>query len=88
MVQRLNGLQATAVRSADDAARSKDPIADRRTRISADFWKTIPDFHFAAPAPAARATIMAPALLQLAFWLAAATGLLVLAARRLRGHGG
>jgi ABC-2 type transport system permease protein len=87
MVQRLNGLQATAVRSADDAARSKDPIADRRTRISADFWKTIPDFHFAAPATQTRAAIMAPALGQLALWLVAAAGLLALAARRIPGRG-
>jgi ABC-2 type transport system permease protein len=87
LVQRLNGLQATAVASADDAARSRDPIADRRTRISADFWKTIPDFRFTPPAPYTRASAMAPALLQLLLWLALAIGLLWLAGRRLKGAG-
>jgi len=85
LVQRLNGLQATAVASADDAARSRDPIADRRTRISADFWKTMPEFRFAAPAPDARATAMGPALLQLLLWLVLAIGLLWWAGRRLAG---
>lgn len=83
LVQRLNGLQATAVASADDAARSKDPLADRRTRISAEFWKTMPQFRFAAPAPAIRAAAMLPALALLALWVAAALGLMLLAARRL-----
>lgn len=87
MVQRLNGLQASAVSSTDDAARGKDPFADQRTRISADFWKTIPDFHFASPPPIARATAMLPAVLQLMLWLAAALALLGLAARRLAAPG-
>ena len=85
MVQRLNGLQASAVSSADDGARSKDPFADQRTRISADFWKTIPDFHFSPPGPVARATAMLPAFFQLLLWLASALALLGLAARRLSG---
>ena len=87
MVQRLNGLQASAVSSADDAARSKDPVAEGRTRISADFWKTIPDFHFAPPRPDLRVRAMLPALLQLLLWLAASLALLGLAARRLSGAG-
>lgn len=87
MVQRLNGLQATAVAGADDAARSRDPVADRRTRISADFWKEIPDFRFSAPSPSARAAAMLPALAMLTLWIAAALGLLVIAARRLERSG-
>lgn len=87
LVQRLNGLQASAVVSADDGARSRDPIAEQRTRISADFWKTMPQFHFAATEPATRATAMLPALALLALWLAAATGLLLIAKRRLQGNG-
>lgn len=83
MVQKLNGLQASAVASADDAARSKDPIADRRTRISADFWKTIPDFRFDAPTPSQRASGMAWPLAIVALWIALAFGLLVRASRRL-----
>ena len=87
MVQRLNGLQATAVASADDAARSRDPIADRRTRISADFWKEIPDFRFDPPSPAMRAAAMLPPLAMLALWIAASLGLLSVAARRLQRSG-
>lgn len=87
LVQRLNGLQASAVSSADDGARSRDPIAEQRTRISADFWKTMPQFSFAAPDPAARRAAMLPALALLAVWLVAATGLMMIAKRRLEGPG-
>lgn len=87
MVQKLNGLQASAVASADDAARSKDPIADRRTRISADFWKTIPDFDFSAPSPGERARAMAMPLAVLGLWVALAIGLFAFARRRLERAG-
>jgi ABC-2 type transport system permease protein len=87
LVQRLNGLQATAVSGADDAARSKDPLADRRTRISADFWKTMPEFDFAAPSPSVRMTAMVPALLLIGLWIALAFGVVGWAARRMERHG-
>lgn len=87
LVQRLNGLQATAVSGADDAARSKDPLADQRTRISADFWKTMPEFEFNAPSPAARMIAMMPSLLLLGLWIALAFGVLGWAARRMERHG-
>lgn len=83
LVQRLNGLQATAVSGADDNARSKDPLADRRTRISADFWKTMPRFDFAAPTASARMAAMLPSLALLALWIVLAQGGLALAARRM-----
>lgn len=83
LVHRLNGLQATAVTGADDAARGRDPIADRRTRISPEFWKSMPEFRFAPPDNAARVQAMLPALALLAAWLAAAAGLIWVAARRL-----
>ena len=85
LVQRLNRLQAEAVSAADDGARSRDPIADRRTRISADFWKAMPQFRFVPESAAARAAEMAQALGLLGLWLAAAIGLFWLAARRLAG---
>ncbi|WHO40454.1 DUF3526 domain-containing protein [Sphingobium sp. AP49] len=44
MVQHLNQLQADAVSYADDKA--KDAGADQRKRISADHWRTIPQFRF------------------------------------------
>ncbi|GGB61951.1 DUF3526 domain-containing protein [Blastomonas aquatica] len=87
LVQRLNGLQATAVSGTDDAARSKDPLADQRTRISADFWKTMPEFEFNAPSASARMTAMVPSLLLLGLWIALAFGVLGWAARRLERHG-
>jgi ABC-2 type transport system permease protein len=87
MVQKLNALQATAVTAADDSARSKDPIAERRTRISADFWKDIPDFRFDAPSASARAAAMMAPLTMLAAWIALAMVLLVLASRRLERNG-
>jgi ABC-2 type transport system permease protein len=87
LVQRLNGLQATAVSGADDAARSKDPLADRRTRISANFWKTMPEFEFNPPSPSARLTAMVPSLLLLGLWIALAFGVLGWAARRIERHG-
>ncbi|KAB7643652.1 DUF3526 domain-containing protein [Polymorphobacter fuscus] len=83
LIQRLNALQANQVSSADDGARSRDPLADQRTRISADFWKTMPQFHLAAPAPATRATAMLPALGLLGLWLAISALLLALARRTL-----
>lgn len=86
LVQRLNRLQAEAVTSADDGARSRDALADRRTRISADFWKTMPMFRFVPPSAAVQASAMGDALALLALWLAAATGLFWLAARRLAGY--
>jgi ABC-2 type transport system permease protein len=86
LVQRLNRLQAEAVSSADDSARSRDPISDRRTRISADFWKAMPEFHFVPQSPAIRVSAVLQTLAFLAVWLAAAAGLFWLAARRLRGH--
>lgn len=83
LVQRLNGLQATAVAGADDAARGRDPVADRRTRISPAFWKTMPQFRFVPPGDMARARGMVPSLAILAVWLVTALGLILLAARRL-----
>ena len=86
LVQRLNRLQAEAVSSADDGARSRDPIADRRTRISSDFWKAMPEFQFVQRSSGDRTAAMVPALGLLALWLAASMGLFWFAARRLGGE--
>jgi ABC-2 type transport system permease protein len=86
LVQRLNRLQAEAVSSADDGARGRDPIADRRTRISARFWQSMPQFQFVQQTPATRAAAMAPALGLLALWLVAVGGVFLFAARRLAGQ--
>ncbi len=82
-VQRLNALHRDAVAFADDAARSRDPEAERRTRVAAENWAALPDFRF-APAPAAeRAAAGAAALAGLAVWLLAAVALAIAAAGRL-----
>lgn len=83
MVQRLNRLHAEKVSAEDDAARSRDLAAERRTRVTAENWRAIPDFRFDAPAPAARAAGMGAALLILALWLGAALAAAAFAARRL-----
>ncbi|GGI68088.1 ABC transporter permease [Polymorphobacter multimanifer] len=82
LVQRLNRLQAEAVSGADDGARSRDPIADRRTRISADFWRSMPEFAFVQRSPARRAEAMLPPLGILILWLAAAAVLFGFGIRR------
>lgn len=86
LIQRLNGLQATAVSGADDAARSKDPLADRRTRISADFWETMPRFSFTVPSASARMAAMLPSLALLALWIMVSLGMLGWAAQRMERH--
>lgn len=83
MVQQLNRLHTEKVSAEDDAARSRDLAAERRTRVTAENWRAIPDFRFDAPAPAARAAGMGAPLLILALWLGAALAAAAFAARRL-----
>ncbi|MFA4951841.1 DUF3526 domain-containing protein [Brevundimonas sp.] len=84
LVQRLNRLHAQGVRAEDDAARSRDLDAERRTRVSADTWATLPDFQFRSATPGQRVSGMLPGLAILAGWLLAAIGLFVFAGRQLR----
>lgn len=81
LVQRLNRMQAEDVSYADDVA--TDAGADRRKRIGAANWQTVPDFHFAAPGGATLARAALPGLTVLTLWLAVAAALLALATRRL-----
>ncbi|MFN4040190.1 MAG: ABC transporter permease [Brevundimonas sp.] len=83
LIQRLNRLHTEGVRAEDDAARSRDPEAERRTRVSADNWATLPDFEFRPATPAQRVGGMLPGLAVLTAWLLAAIGLFVIAGRRL-----
>lgn len=46
MIQHLNGLHRDKLTIADDAARSKDPVAEKRTRIGTQNWASVPDFKF------------------------------------------
>lgn len=81
LVQRLNHLQAEKVRFSDDAA--VDPDADRRKRVSASNWQSIPEFAFVPPSGAALARAALPGLAILLVWLGVAGALLALATRRL-----
>ena len=81
LVQRLNRMQAEGVAYADDTA--TDAGADRRKRVDAGNWRAMPDFAFVPPEPAALARAALPGLAVLLVWLAAAAGLLTIAARRL-----
>ncbi len=76
LIQSLNGLQTYAVRAADDAARSRDPIAERQSRISARFWAEQAPFAHRGPGPAARMAAMLPGLAVMLIWAAALAWLL------------
>lgn len=83
-VQGLNDLHATKLSFADDAKRSSDPEAEKRTRVNAAAWALLGDFRFApdpAPARAARAALPLAMLLG---WLLVLGGAIALGARRLR----
>lgn len=81
LVQRLNQLQADAVRYADDNEQTRD--ADQRKRVSAGNWARMPDFTYRAPDGATLARAALPGLLVVFGWLAFATILLWRATRRL-----
>lgn len=84
IVQRLNQMQADAVSYADDIATDDDRAADRRRRVSAENWQSIPDFEFQPAEPHALASAAMPGLMMLAVWLAAALALLAPASSHLR----
>lgn len=69
LVQALNGLHAEALRYADDVKRSSDFEAAQRTRISADHWARLPQFHLGPTAAGARLAAATTPLLLLAGWL-------------------
>jgi ABC-2 type transport system permease protein len=71
LIQSLNGLHTYQVDAAIDAARSRDPIAERQSRVSAAFWAEQKPFVFAGPSPGARMAAMLPGLAVMLLWLAA-----------------
>lgn len=82
MVQRLNRLQADAVRFADDTASDAD--ADRRKRISAQNWRQIPQFRFRAASASELVMASLPGLGLLLAWLILAVLALLPVARHLQ----
>lgn len=83
VIQRLNAMHKDMLTFMDDSARSRDAEAERRTRIAAENWATLPDFTFAPTTAAERRAAMAPAFLILLAWLGLGLGLCALGARRL-----
>jgi ABC-2 type transport system permease protein len=82
-VQGLNDLHATALAYADDAARSSDPEAERRTRVNADAWRLLDSFRFVPNPATERAMRAALPLALLLGWLVLLAGLILVGARRL-----
>jgi ABC-2 type transport system permease protein len=68
LIQSLNGLHTYQVRGADDAARNKDPIAERQSRVSARFWADQKPFQDAGPTMADRMAGMLPGLAAMLLW--------------------
>jgi ABC-2 type transport system permease protein len=83
-VQGLNDLHASKLAYADDAARSSDPEAEKRTRVNAAAWQLLDNFRFAPDPASARAGRAALPLAMLLGWLAVLGGVIVAGARRLR----
>jgi ABC-2 type transport system permease protein len=83
LIQKLNWLQASAVKADDDAAKGSDAAAEARSRVSAQHWRQMPQFRPTRPAAAEVIGLALPALAILAAWLAAALVVANLAAQRL-----
>jgi ABC-2 type transport system permease protein len=73
MVQHLNGLHRDKLTLADDAARSKDKLAEQRTRIASQNWAKVPDFGFQPTSASERVTAAIMPILVLLGWLASVT---------------
>lgn len=82
LIQSLNGLHTWQVRAADDAARNRDPIAERQSRISARFWAQQQPFRHDGPAMATRLAGMVPGLAVMLLWLLILAALLLRSSRQ------
>lgn len=83
-VQGLNDAHARHITFADDAARSSDPEANQRTRISPENWQKLGDFRFTADSYAVRSGAAFPQAAPVLAWLFALVLLGFGAARRLQ----
>jgi ABC-2 type transport system permease protein len=70
MIQNLNGLHRDKLTLADDAARSKDPEAEKRTRLASQNWAKVPDFKFQPTTASERLFAGTAPLIVLLAWLA------------------
>jgi ABC-2 type transport system permease protein len=86
MVQHLNALHRDKLSLVDDAARSKDQLAEKRTRIGADHWAGVPDFAFKPTSAAERLEAAIAPILNLTLWLVAMAALAAWSGRALVGR--
>ena len=86
MVQYLNALHRDKLSLVDDAARSKDPLAEQRTRIGADHWAKAPDFVFKPTSASERLEVAIAPILNLTLWLVAMVALAAWSGRALVGR--
>lgn len=70
LIQSLNRLHTHAVRAEDDAARSRDPLAEQRSRVAARFWAEQKPFTFQGPTASDRVAAMLPGLGVMLLWAA------------------
>jgi ABC-2 type transport system permease protein len=82
LIQSLNGLHTYQVKAAVDAARSRDPIAERQSRVSARFWAQQKPFHHDGPALSDRIAGMIPGLVIMLLWAVVLLWLLARAGRQ------
>lgn len=84
IVQRLNQLQAEAVRYEDDTRKSEDSAAEQRSRVDSKHWHAIPDFQFKPASTEELINASLPSLGVLLGWLLIAGLAAYPAARRLQ----
>jgi len=67
-VQSLNKLHAENLAYADDANRSSDPEAEKRTRLSAENWRVLEEFNFSPLSVSERLNAALAAFIKLLIW--------------------
>ncbi len=68
-VQSLNRVHAEKLTFADDANRSSNPEAEKRTRVSAENWKVLDEFDFSSLPANNRIENASMSLMKLVFWV-------------------
>ena len=82
-VQGLNRVHAEDMTYADDIRRSRDPGAERRTRVSPENWRVLDEFRFEPEAARKRLLAGVPYGVILVLWAVASASIGVSRARRL-----
>ncbi len=87
-VQELNRLHARELAYTDDINRSRDHLAEQRTRVDAHHWRLLDEFRWSPSGAQERLAAGMPYLGILLLWLAAAVTIGWAGARRMRGFDG